>query len=210
MKPWWTILHTIALGLVLGGIVHLGAVLAIPALTRPNADERLAALAPRHVMTLLPNPEAGPTGLPHRDPAAVVAVCRYDLADAPLRVRATPGDTFMSFAFYTPTGGVFYAMTDRSALRGVIDLLVVTKDQLEELEETDPEDEPVRELRLVSPRSTGFVTVRTLALEPGLQLQAEARARAATCTKEPLETGTVVEPPSQQRGATPPAGRRHD
>ena len=210
MKPWWSILHTVALGLVLGGIVHLGAVLAIPALTRPNADERLATLAPRHVMTLLPHPEAGQTDLPHRDPAAVVAVCRYDLDNAPLRVRATPGDTFMSFAFYTPTGGVFYAMTDRSALRGVIDLLVVTQEQLEDLEETDPEDEPVRELRLVSPRATGFVTVRTLALEPGLQAQAEARARAATCTKEPLETGTVVPPSPPPSAGAPPAGRRHD
>lgn len=208
MKITWSILHTLALGLVLGGIVHLGAVLAIPALTRPNADERLATLAPRHVMTPLPTPEPGSTSLPHRDPAAVVAVCRYDLSAGPLRLRATPGDAFMSFAFYTPSGGVFYAMTDRSALRGVIDLLVVTQQQLERLEEGDPEDEPVRELRLVSPGPAGFVTVRALALEPGLQPEAEARVRAATCATEPLDTAAVSPPPVDE--PAPALRRRQD
>jgi len=205
MRLSWSIVHTVVLGLVLGGIVHLGAVLAIPALTRPNADERLAALAPRHVMTPLPTPEPGSTTLPHRDPAAVVAVCRYDLSAGPLRLRATPGDAFMSFAFYTPAGGVYYAMTDRSALRGVIDLLVVTKRQLEVLQEGDPEDEPVRELRLLSPGASGFITVRALALEPGLQPEAEARVRSATCATEPLDTSAVASPLADD---APPALRR--
>jgi hypothetical protein len=80
-------------------------------------------------------------------------------------------------------------------------------DQLEQLEESDPEDEPVRELRLVSPGTTGFVTVRTLALEPGLQSEAEARLRSTTCAREPLETGTVL--PALPPGPAP-SGRRQD
>ncbi|MHB2167820.1 DUF1254 domain-containing protein [Alsobacter sp. R-9] len=204
MRLHWRLLHTLALGLVLAGLVHLTAVLAIPALTHPNADERLAALAPRHAMTVLPQAGPAQSALPHRDPSAVLAVCRYDLAEGPLRVRATPGDAFMSFAFYTPTGAVYYAMTDRSALRGVIDLVVVTQAQLDELVAGDPEDEPVRELRLVSPQRTGFVTVRTLALEPGLQPEAEARVRSATCGHDIQATGTVA--PTQAA----PTQRPHD
>lgn len=169
-------------GLILAGIVHLGAVLAIPRLTTPNADDRLAALVPLHTMTVLPRAEPGSAGLPYGDPAAALAVCRFDLGEQPVRVEATPGGAFMSFAFYTPTGGVFYALTDRSATRGKLEVVLVTQAQLEQLQANDPEDEPVSELRLVSPGRTGFVTVRTLALEPGLLDDAEARLRSAKCS----------------------------
>jgi uncharacterized membrane protein len=170
-------------GLVLAGIVHLGSVLAIPRLTNPNADDRLAALVPLHTMTVMPRAEPGSAGLPYGDPAAAVAVCRFDLTEGPVRVEATPGGAFMSFAFYTPTGGVFYALTDRSATRNKLEVVLVTQSQLEELQANDPEDEPVSELRLVAPGRTGFVTVRTLALEPGLLEDAEARLRNAKCTE---------------------------
>jgi uncharacterized membrane protein len=177
------IVFVLTAGLMLAGIVHLGSVLAIPRLTKPNADDRLAALVPLHAMTLMPRAEPGNAGLPYGDPSAAVAVCRFDLAEGPVRVEATPGGGFMSFAFYTPTGGVFYALTDRSATRGRLEVVLVTQAQLEELQANDPEDEPVSELRLVAPGRTGFVTVRTLALEPGLLEDAEARLRSAKCTE---------------------------
>lgn len=177
------IVFAVVAGLILAGIVHLGAVLALPRATHPNADERLAPLAPLHKMVLMPRAEPQTAGLPFRDPAAAMAVCRFDLAGGPVRIEATPGGSFMSFAFYTPTGGVFYAITDRSATRGRIEVVLVTQSQLEDLQAGDPEDEPVSELRLLAPSSRGFVTVRALALEPGLQDEAEARVRAARCTK---------------------------
>lgn len=181
-----TALYVLALGLVLGGIVHLASVLAIPALASPNADDRLAAFALRHAVTLLPRAAAG-AGLPHRDPAIALGVCRYDLAAGPLRVRANAPDGFLSLTFYTPTGGVFYALTDRSAVRGLLDVLVLTQAQLDEVVASDPEDEPISELRLVSPGKEGFVTFRALAGEPGLYPDAEARVRAARCAPEPLD-----------------------
>ncbi|MCP8937800.1 DUF1254 domain-containing protein [Alsobacter sp. SYSU M60028] len=184
------ILYVTAAGLILGGIVHLGSVLAIPAAASPNADDRLAAYAPRHQLTMLPRAEPGP-GLPHRDPAVALGVCRFDLAAGPLRVRASSVDGFLSLAFYTPTGSVFYALTDRSAVRGALDILVVTQEQLDEIVAGDPEDEPVSELRLLAPQTAGFVTFRALAGEPDLYPEAEARIRAARCAPEPLSTGAT-------------------
>jgi uncharacterized membrane protein len=181
MRTLGRVVFVLVAGLLLAGIVHLGSVLAIPGLTSPNTDDRLAPLASLHAMTLLPRAEPGAAALPFRDPAAAMAVCRFDLSRHPVRVEAAPAGAFMSFAFYTPTGGVFYAITDRSATRGKIEIVLVTQAQLEELQASDPEDEPVSELRLVSPRATGFVTVRTLALEPGLLDDAEARLRTARC-----------------------------
>ena len=177
------------LGVVLGAIVHLTSMLAVPALAARDADARLAALAPRHVLTLLPPPD-DPAGngldIPERDPAAVMAVCRFDVTSAPVRLRAMAGDTFLSLAFHSPGKGVFYALTDRSAARGQIDVVVVTQRQLEVLQAGDPEDEPIRELRLLAPSPTGFVSIRALALEPGQMADAEAAVRAVQCGPEAL------------------------
>lgn len=173
-------------GLLLGAIVHLGSVLALPRLAPQTADSRLAALAPRHEVVVLPRAADGQQAVPFRDPAAALAICRFDLSSGPVRVRAMPGDDFMAIAFHTPTGGVFYALTDRSAAKGALEALIVTAGQLDALQAQDPEDEPVRELRLVSPRSTGFVTFRTLALQPGLLPDAEALLKTARCAPEAL------------------------
>jgi uncharacterized membrane protein len=173
-------------GFILGAIVHLATVLALPRLASRNADTRLEALTGRHQVAIVPQSEGATHLIPFRDPATALAICRFDLASGPVRVRATPGDSFMAIAFHAPTGGVFYALTDRSAARGALEALIVTPAQLDALQANDPEDEPVRELRLVSPRSTGFVTFRTLALERGQAGEAEALLRTAACAPETI------------------------
>lgn len=174
------------LGLVLAAIVHLASMLALPSFAAQNADARLAAFADRHVVKLLPAALPGPNPLPFRDPATATAVCRYDLASGPVRVQANAGEIFLSMGFHRSMGGVFYALTDRSAVRGLMDVVIVTQPQLEALQNNDPEDEPVRELRLVSPDRTGFVILRALAPENGAAADAEAHLRTAQCRPEAL------------------------
>ncbi|MGA8600226.1 MAG: hypothetical protein WB663_02345, partial [Beijerinckiaceae bacterium] len=79
---------------------------------------------------------------------------------------------------------VFYATTDRSALRGKIDVAIVNTGQLEALESNDPEDQPAPELRLLAPAPTGFILVRALAERPNELPRAEARVTAVTCAPE--------------------------
>ncbi len=172
--------------LCIGLFVHLVSVLALPLGATRDAPSRLADLPPNVVRPL---PRAGPGAavLPFGDPAVATAVCRFDLGEAPLRLTAQTGDAPLSLTFVEPGGRVFYALTDRAAVRGTIDVRLVTAEQRIAIEAEDAEDEAIRELRLTVPRPRGLVVIRALAPTPGAMARAEALAAAAECRPEPLE-----------------------
>ncbi len=173
-------------GVVLGLLVHFASVLAFPRLAERDAFSRIAALSPGQHFTLLPRATPEESPLPFADPNASIAACVFDLSGGPLRIKVPVGETFLSLALHQRHGGVFYAITDRSANRGLIDMLVLTQQQLDVLSESDDPDEPVKELRIVSPEMRGFVLVRAVALVPSTRAMADALVGKATCAGEPL------------------------
>ena len=74
--------------LLLGGIVHLSTVLAMPQAATQDAYSRLAPLTPANAVVPLAAPSAQDATMPFMDPAFAVAVCRYDLSAGPLKLSA--------------------------------------------------------------------------------------------------------------------------
>ena len=68
--------------ILLGGIVHLATVLAMPRAATQDAYARLAPLTPVNAMVPLAAPTAENSIMPLMDPAFAAAVCRYDLPPA--------------------------------------------------------------------------------------------------------------------------------
>ena len=104
------------------------------------------------------------------------AVCRYDLANGPLKFTVPVSPAYTSVSFYTRRGVAYYAINDRAAGRRVIELDLMTAAQRAEL----PEDEDVTaadRLIVESPTRTGLIVMRALAPEPGLMPMARSRAR---------------------------------
>ena len=60
------------------------------------------------------------------DPAFATAVCRYDLADGPLKLTVPVSPAYTSVSFYTRHGVAYYAINDRAAGRRVIELELMT------------------------------------------------------------------------------------
>jgi uncharacterized membrane protein len=168
------------------GIVHIVSVLAMPAVAPQDAVTRLSVVAPQgEGVVLLPAATPGREIMPYEDPSVALGFCRFDLSRGLYRVRTNiDGEHFIALSFHTRSGRVFYATTDRSALRGKIDVAIVNAAQLETLEANDPEDQPAPELRLLAPASTGFVLVRALAERPNDLPSAESRVTAVTCAPD--------------------------
>jgi uncharacterized membrane protein len=187
MTPLGRFLLATLCGLVLAGIAHLSAVLAIPWLAERDALTRLKETAAADHSVVVQAAAGAPDGgvqpwLPRPDPALAVGACAFDLADGPVRISARMGGLFESLSVHGRGTGAFYAVTDRAAVRGALDLVVLTRRQLDELLAREEEDEPSRDVRIVAPTNRGFVIVRVLASLPGERAGADEAARSVACT----------------------------
>jgi len=171
-------------GLLLGGVVHLGTVLALPRTATQDAYARLAAIAPVNTLVPLPPPAPERAILPFMDPAFAAAVCRYDLGQGPLKLTAPVSQAYTSVSFYTRYGVSYYAINDRAAGRRIIELDLMTSEQRGDL----PADEEVTaadRLIVESPTLTGVIVLRALAAEPGAMPAARGALAAAQCRVQP-------------------------
>jgi uncharacterized membrane protein len=167
-------------GLLLGGIVHLSSVLLLPRTATQDAYTRVAAAVPANTIMALPAPTPDEAALPFMDPAFATAVCRYDLAAGPLKLRVPVSQAYTSVSFYTRNGVAYYAINDRAAGRRIIELDLMTAQQRADL----PEDEEVTaadRLIVEAPTPTGLILVRTFGPEPGLMPMARRALAAAQC-----------------------------
>jgi len=167
-------------GILLGGIVHLATILALPRTASQDAYARLAPITPVNAMTPIPAPTPANAILPFMDPAFAVAVCRYDLSAGPMKFTAPVSQAYTSVTFYTRYGVAYYAINDRAAGRRLIELDLMTTPQREDL----PDDENVTaadRLIIESPTLTGLIVVRALIPEPGLTPMARASLADAKC-----------------------------
>lgn len=171
-------------GALLGAIVHLVAVLMLPRTATQDAYSRLTPIAPVNAAAPVPQPTPQSELMPFMDPALASAVCRYDLATGPIRLTVPISPAYTSVSFYTRRGVAYYAINDRSAGRGLIELQLMTAAQRAEL----PAEEDVTaadRLIVESPSDTGLIVMRALAPEPGMMPVAQTVLGRAVCKPEP-------------------------
>jgi len=192
------LLFTIIAGVLLGGVVHLVSVLALPRIASQDAYSRLTPMTKLNTVTPLPLAAPGNSPIPFMDPAFAMAICRYDLANGPIKLTVPVSQAYTSVSFYTRNEVAYYAINDRSAGRKVIELDLMTEAQHAEL----PEDEEITaadRLIIDSPSATGLIVLKALAPEPGLMQQAQASLAASSCKVQ-------TEPPAKQAGS--PSAKR--
>jgi uncharacterized membrane protein len=190
---------SIAAGVLLGLVVHLVSVLALPRIASEDAYSRLTPLTKLNAVTQLAPADPTNTLMPYLDPAFAVAICRYDLSTGPIKLKVPVSQAYTSVSFYTRNELAYYAINDRSAGKKVIELDLMTEAQHEEL----PEEEDVSSAdRLIidSPTATGLIVMKALAPEPGLLAQAQTSLALSSCSVQ-------ADQPKQPEPQRPP-GRR--
>jgi uncharacterized membrane protein len=192
------LLFTIIAGVLLGGVVHLVSVLALPRIATQDAYSRLTPMTKLNAVTQLPPSDPNNTLMPFLDPAFAVAVCRYDLAGGPIKLTVPVSQAYTSVSFYTRNEVAYYAINDRSAGKKVIELDLMTEAQHNDL----PEDEEITaadRLIIDSPSATGLIVLKALAPEPGLMPQAQASLTASSCAEQSDQPAKQAEAPRGKR-----------
>lgn len=134
------VLHALLLGLFGAGIVHIAVLLLIPEFSERDAWSRLAMKSDFYVMTPLTAEKGGPPVVKSVDPLFAAAACRFDLGDGMAQVRASGHVPFWSVSVYDRNGHNLYSFNDRSAGKGVLDVVVLTPTQMIAVRKDLPED----------------------------------------------------------------------
>ncbi|MCO4053580.1 MAG: hypothetical protein HEQ16_05900 [Bosea sp.] len=175
------LVHRLALFVALAGIAHLLTVLLIPRYAQRDAASVFAAAGETGRADLIAASADPDAGIRDADPLTAMAACGFDLEDGPFRITARTGPTPLSISLHLHGGGVFYAVTDRAALRGVIEFVVLDRSQYDRRVAADDDGEAQRELRVIAPARQGIVVARALVRQPSDRPLAEALVKLMAC-----------------------------
>jgi uncharacterized membrane protein len=171
----------IALGLVLAGLIHVVAVLTLPMLAPRDAQARLAALGPANTMIQLPAAAPGRQVMPMMAPDVRYAVCRYDLTNGPVRLRARIADGLWLIAFYTPLGENYYAVVGADMKQPEVDLIIATADQTVAEVGVDAPEAFDNVVVVSSPVVEGIALIRAPLAGPSRSAEAERALKTTYC-----------------------------
>lgn len=160
-------------GLILGGIVHLVTLLAVPVIATKDAYSRLDALGADKSFVQIPRGNASP--LPRLDPAFLHFVCRYDATLTPVAIHVPVAEDYLSISFHSRDGAAYFSLNDRSQLAGVIDAEIRTG--------AVEQDTPLAATTILvtTPTPTGFVIVRAFVPLPSMEPAIRAGLSEARC-----------------------------
>jgi uncharacterized membrane protein len=183
------------IGVIFGGVaLHLVTILTLPALAPNSAYRTLARPLALGEKLVLPRAEPSIRRPAFADPFAAIALCRFDLREGPLRLRANAdGDRPLSVSVRLADGTVIYSSGDRQTPGGRFNIVIMTQAQAdardaasERVEDSaESEKSAENELRLISPGKTGFAVFRVLALRESDYEAASARLDSVQCAKDP-------------------------
>jgi uncharacterized membrane protein len=174
-------LFYLLLCLVLAGLIHIAAVLALPALAPKNAWARLVPLGEPNAMILLPAASPGNQVMPMMGPDIRYAMCRFDLKEGPVRIRAgVPNDLWL-IALYTPDGDNFYTVQGADMRRAQIDLIVAKEDQEVAEAGVDAPEEAEDVVVVKSPVDEGIAMIRAPLSGGSRAASVEAALQASHC-----------------------------
>ena len=149
------LLFLIVSGVLIGLVLHIVSLLAVPTLAPRDAYSRLAAFTVVNEAAALDVADAEKS-LPFLDPAFAYMACRFDVSSGPLQIRVPLAGRYVAVSFHSRDGTAFFSLNDRSALGSILDIEM--RDQGDEESKALPLGAGT--IAVTSPTSTGFVLVR--------------------------------------------------
>jgi uncharacterized membrane protein len=173
--------RVVAGALLLGGILHIGATLAVTALGPGNGFQRVRETLPVNRMVVLPPVAPGKEPLPFMVPDALYAMCRYSISDDPVAVSAALAEAGWTLSLHTPQGDNFYVMPATQLRRPEVSFVLVPGGDRYSDHAPAPRRVNAPGAQIPSPSLEGLVVVRAPLRGLAWRAEAEAQLRRASC-----------------------------
>lgn len=167
-------------GLLLGGVIHIAIVFLVPYYAPNDAWAQVTSLGRDRQFHTLPAAEAGAEAIASLDPRMLHAICRFNLANGPLRVRAEFSDEFWSVAVFDRRGRNVYSLNDRAVERSRLDMAILTPVQMAQMRQ-DPPTSLETAIVLEIPIDSGFVLLRAFVPNNSLLPTVSSALQSADC-----------------------------
>jgi uncharacterized membrane protein len=182
-------LYWVVAGLILGGILHILAVLTTPLTADETAMARIADAAPVNAATVLPPARPETQLFAYMAPDVRYVLCRFDISKDPVAVRTPLLEPSWSIALYDENGDNFYAITGADLQRREAELvLALSEDGSTALPFGN--DAPTTAITVSVPSRTGLLVIRAPAGAPAREREiAQALAQVVCGVKAGLKSG---------------------
>jgi len=174
------LLYVLILGLVGAGIVHISILFMLPSYSERDVWSKLSAVAaPYTVVKLGPDIMDG-SAVAAANPLLLAAACRFDLAEAPVRVQSEGSVPFWSLSIYDNNGLNNFSITDRTSNDRALDFIALSPAQMQEIRGRVPEEFD-RSVFVESGLEEGVVLVRVFLSDDTWQGAVDAFLRNLSC-----------------------------
>jgi len=167
-------------GVLLGGVIHILVILALPSFATQDLWSRISALDAMDKAVVLEVPKPGEPNPLRLDPNMAYAVCQVDLSSGPGVVSGTLPDAFWSLAVYNRSGAVLYSTTNRDGVGQNLDLGIFNPAQTRLLAQQQLD---ITEGLLIveSPQNDVFIVVRLAPPHPAMKARYEEALADLDC-----------------------------
>jgi uncharacterized membrane protein len=206
LLPW------LAAGVLMGGVLHILAVFALPYVAEHDAWARLSSVLTINELKL--DDENPGLVLPFSSPDVVHAYCAFDASERNVLVTSPLLDATWSVAVSTPNAENFYIITGADAKRTNIRLLIIPRDRLAQEESTERTEEGEEQNIVISPTGKGIVAIRAPLRGESFRARTLAELKTAKCeAQQPFEatvaSAVTAEQPKSRKPQPPAKPARH-
>lgn len=114
------------------------------------------------------------------DPFFLLKVCRFNLENGPVHLKALKTKQFWSLATYTHDGIIFYSLNDRTAPDATLDLIIGKPIQIIELKKSKPKRN-TNSILVAQNLNEGFAILRILTPSFLARKESETFFSSASC-----------------------------
>lgn len=169
--------------LAAAGIVHICTVFALPQFYRSDAVLRLQRTLPLHAFVILPPAKPRAQVIPYQQPDTRYAICRFDVRDGPVAVKAVLPEPGWMLTAYAPGGESFYSMPASEQRRISVNILVLPGGERFLGPMYDARSLDIETSQVTSPSRTGIVVIQAPMKGRTYAAEVEQALAEASCRK---------------------------